>query len=116
MLDVNLRKKFKSADVWVTDSKTYFLEYKDVEKILKLNMFKYIKYKADIFDCENYAFSLYALVKLLYGNVAFGVMAVTGGKTGNHSINCFLDEYMQMWAIAGFKLIKPTQFKAGYSP
>jgi hypothetical protein len=25
-------------------------------------------------------------------------------------------KYMQMWAIAGFKLIKPQQFKAGYSP
>lgn len=70
----------------------------DVHKFLELNIFRNLKYYSDVYDCDKYAFSLFALCKNFYRGYAIGVIFLDR-TYDKHCMNFFIDKDKQVWLI-----------------
>lgn len=89
-IKTELFKKFPSCAVFVTDEKFMTTTQDEFKKLLEVNHMKNRKWTWDKYDCDNYAFSLKALIGDIIGNLTFGIVFVdkAGGK---HALNIFRD-------------------------
>lgn len=65
---------FKTNSVVVSDNEYQTINRGVLENALKTNFIKFIKYRAEKFDCDDYSFILCGQLKLMFPGVAFGII------------------------------------------
>jgi len=88
-----LNKEFKNCFISVTDERNIFIYKDEMERIAKvLNVTRFMKWRKEIHDCDNFAFEFKGIMSRVYGKHAFGIVFVTTPE-GGHALNCFIDEF-----------------------
>lgn len=104
-----LKKKTKGY-IECTDNNYYTCDIKTLKKIVSLIPLKKIKYKSEIFDCDNYALHFYSLVRFLFPRLPIGYCHVNR-KSGKHAANFII--YKKKSGF-GFTFIEPQLNKVSY--
>lgn len=73
-------------DLFLTDSSYRLPKKSDVLSLFSKNFGRFVKYRKDVYDCEDFSRAASATLHLLYGNVAVGDIAVRRSD-GNHMLN-----------------------------
>jgi len=87
------KRRVSTSRMNITDI-SYFVTNEDtIKNYLSFNIFRHIKYVANIYDCDNYAISVLAIFKNLLPECAFGMAFVTRPKLNDrHALNFFINE------------------------
>jgi len=90
-LSKELTKRWSKCQVVMADEKYRITTKEEIERLLEANFHKSRDWTWDIYDCDNYARSLWSLMQDIGGNLAFG-MAYVDRLGGRHALNIFRDE------------------------
>lgn len=93
-----IKKIFGIRNVFCSDEGYWLPRQKDIESFLKLNVFKFRQYVPELYDCDNYSFSLIGMFTNLMSGYAIGIVWVHTPK-GNHALNFFIDHNREVWYI-----------------
>jgi len=93
-----LKKLFTTKNIFISDKAYTLARHEDIEKFLKLNIFKLRQYVPEKYDCDNYAFSLMGMFTNLMSGYAIGIVWVKTPK-GGHALNFFVDGSNEVWYI-----------------
>ena len=96
--NTEIKKLFKTRNVFVSDKGFHLARQKDIVDFLKLNIFKLRKYVPEKYDCDNYAFSLMGMFTNLMSGYAIGIVWVNT-PAGGHALNFFVDGNAEVWYI-----------------
>jgi len=72
---------------FITDGEFKTVSYMDIEELFKSNTGKFMKYRQEEYDCDDFARTASATLHILFGNVAVGEAAVTLDSGGSHMLN-----------------------------
>ena len=72
---------------FITDSAYKTVGYLDIEPMFQANTGKFMKYRENEYDCDDFARTASATLHILFGNVAVGEAAVALDSGGNHMLN-----------------------------
>jgi len=90
-----LHSRFPSAQVWLSDGDYRLCSGQDMDKILEADDTNKGVYKADTFDCDDFAYRLMGQLCIPeYSDLAFGIV-----WTDLHAMNVFVDNSRQVWFL-----------------
>lgn len=91
-IEKKLRDQFKSLKyVEMLDNFYQAISLNDLRDLLRFNYFRKQRYISDVYDCDNYAFSLKGLFSNIAKQVPLGIVHVDVKTGGKHSLNLFYD-------------------------
>lgn len=82
----------------ITNNDYYLTDLKTMQKALKFNFLRYIKYKSDVFDCDSYALGLMGLIRHMMPGYNIGLIFVQRPKD-RHALNFFIDSNRDFYLI-----------------
>jgi len=89
-----LFKKDSLETVILWDGTYKFTDFETMMKIIKYDMVKWQEYRAEEYDCDNFAMTFAGLVPFMYGvnnvGIAIGRVIDNNGKVGYHAWNVFI--------------------------
>lgn len=88
----------KNAIQLVVDSYYFKYSLKKLEKVIKKDLTDKIKYRSDLFDCDDSSFLLYIMMKIALPGCTIGIVFVST-PSGGHALNFFIDEKGKFWYI-----------------
>ena len=89
-----LLKYSYSINIRLSD-RTYKTSSKEqIEQLVKLIPIKYLKYKKEVFDCDDFSFTFIGLCRLIIPNFAVGII-----WNDKHAFNFFIDDKLNVWGI-----------------
>ena len=74
-------------EYFMTDAAYIAPKKEDIEKLFNNNIGRFLKYRAEEYDCDDFARTASATLHLLFGNIAIGECAVLLKGGGAHMIN-----------------------------
>jgi len=69
------------------DAEYHLIPKEDIGLMFNVNLSKYLKYRAEAFDCDDFARTAGVLVRLAFGNVAVGDAIVQYKDGSRHMLN-----------------------------
>jgi len=93
-----------SHKIEITDMSYKQYELNTLKTALQFNLFRHLKYYSDNFDCEKYAYSLYALIKNILRDSTIGTIYVNRPIEGTtlmegHALNFFFTKENEILLI-----------------
>ena len=74
------------------DAEYHLVAKKDIKIMFNVNLAKYLKYKAEAFDCDDFARTAGVLVRIAFGNVAVGDAIIKYKNGSRHMLNVVVTE------------------------
>lgn len=105
-----LNKKFKGT-IEIEDTKYYTCDYETAKTIASLIPTRFLKYKKETWDCDNFSKLFWAIAGVLFPRLPVGRCNVKRAK-GLHSLNCIL--YRTKSGRLSFSFIEPQTGKLSY--
>lgn len=76
------------TDIYITDKYYKTGDYSNVKPLIEVVPFKYRRYIPERFDCDNFAFSFFGLVRYFFPELPVGICFVDIKSTGEkHALN-----------------------------
>jgi len=106
-----LNKKFKNCKIEIEDLKYYTCDYEMAKEIVYLIPVRFMKYKKEEWDCDNFSKVFWGAISLLFPRLPVGRCNVKTSK-GKHSLNFIL--YKTIRGRLSFSFIEPQSGKLSY--
>lgn len=74
------------------DAEYHLVAKKDIKIMFNVNLAKFLKYKAEAFDCDDFARTAGVLVRIAFGNVAVGDAIIKYKDGSRHMLNIVITE------------------------
>jgi len=86
--------------IFISDNTYQIPRLEDIQRFLKINIFKFRQYVPEKFDCDNYSFSLMGMSTNVLSGYAVGIIWVgTGIGREKHALNFFIGNDKQITYI-----------------
>ena len=79
---------------YISDKNFKTMSISQFRKILQYSPIRYVPYSKKRFDCDNFSFALMGLMKLIIGDISFGIV-----WTDTHAFNFFIDKDNKLWFV-----------------
>lgn len=121
-VDNLLKTQLNPTNIQLPDRKYFCTDTKDIVKFLATDRTNFHRYKAEVFDCDDFAHCLYSEIRkwiagtsikmpLLFGYVHGDIRSSEDDDTPRpHAVNFFVDNDMKLWLIEpqSDKIFEPT--------
>jgi len=82
-------------DIFLTDSEYKLPRKADILLLFAKNAGRFVQYRKESYDCDDFARTASATLHLLYGNIAVGDAAIRRGS-GNHMLNIVVTSNLEV--------------------
>jgi len=72
---------------FICDFEYKTVDYLSIQSLFEDNVGRFIRYRKDIYDCDDFALTASMTLRILYGNVAVGMAAIRFDNGGAHMLN-----------------------------
>lgn len=86
-------RKYTSNE-YISDKNFKTMNITQFRRILRYSPIRYVPYSKKRFDCDNFSFALMGLMKLIIGDISFGIV-----WTDTHAFNFFIDKDNKLWFV-----------------
>jgi len=86
-------------NIYISDGWYKFLPQNLLKNFLEYNLYTDKKYIKEIYDCDNFSFSLMGMASHILNGFAFGIIWVTRKDRTKHALNFFIDEDGELFYI-----------------